>query len=147
MSAYKDEKTETWYAYFRYTDWTGERKQKMKRGFPTRREALEWERSFLQKSAADLSMSFEDFVTVYMTDMKNRIREHTWMTKETIIRTKLMPYFGNKKMNEIQTKDIIAWQNEMLASGGGDDKGYSPTYLKTMHNQLSAILNHPVFYS
>jgi len=144
MTAYKDDKTNTWLAYFRYTDWTGERKQKMKRGFPTKREALAWERSFLEKKAADLSMSFEDFVVVYIGDMKNRIREHTWMTKENIIRTKLLPYFGKKKMNEIQTKDVIAWQNEMLASGGSGGKGYSPTYLKTIHNQLSAILNHAV---
>ncbi|MCL2438132.1 MAG: site-specific integrase [Coriobacteriia bacterium] len=144
MTAYKDDKTTTWLAYFRYTDWTGERKQKMKRGFPTKREALAWERSFLEKKAADLSMSFEDFVAVYTCDMKNRIREHTWMTKENIIRTKLLPYFGKKKMSEIQTKDVIAWQNEMLASGGSGGKGYSPTYLKTIHNQLSAILNHAV---
>ena len=144
MSAYKDEKTDTWYVYFRFTDWTGERKQKMKRGFPTRREALEWERSFLQKSAADLSMTFEDFIVIYSGDIKTRIRENTWMTKENIIQTKLLPFFGMKKMNEIQTKDVIAWQNEMLTSGSGNGKGYSPTYLKTMHNQLSAILNHAV---
>ena len=144
MSAYKDTKTGSWYAYFRYTDWTGVRKQKMKRGFPTRREALEWERSFLQHNTADLSMSFEDFIAVYKDDTRSRIREHTWMTKENIIHTKLLPYFGKKKMNEIQTKDVIAWQNEMLASGGISGKGYSPTYLKTIHNQLSAILNHAV---
>lgn len=56
MSAYKDEKTYTWYAYFRYMDWTGARKQKMKRGFATKREALAYERSFLEQKAADLSM-------------------------------------------------------------------------------------------
>lgn len=117
MSAYKDAKTNTWFAYLRYTDWTGERKQKMKRGFPTKREALSWERSFLEQKSADLSMTFEDFVTVYTGDMRSRIREHTWMTKETIIRTKLLPYFGKKKMSEIQTKDVIAWQNEMLSFG------------------------------
>jgi integrase len=116
----------------------------MKRGFSTKREALEWERSFLQQKAADLSMTFEDFVIVYNADTRNRIREHTWMTKETLIRTKLLPFFGKKKMNEIQTKDVIAWQNEMLAFGGADGKAYSLTYLKTMHNQLSAILNHAV---
>lgn len=144
MSAYKDDKTNTWYAYLRYTDWTGDRKQKMKRGFPTKREALAWERSFLEQKAADLSMLFEDFIVVYTTDMKSRIREHTWMTKNHIIQTKLLPYFGKKKVCEIQTKDVIAWQNEMLASGGANGKGYSLTYLKTLHNQLSAILNHAV---
>ena len=144
MSAYKDDKTSSWYAYFRYTDWTGERKQKMKRGFSTKREALEWEREFLQKAAADLSMSFESFVELYIKDMRSRIREHTWQTKENIIQKKLLPFFGRKKMNEIQTKDVIAWQNEMLGYRDAKGKGYSDTYLKTLHNQLSAILNHAV---
>jgi integrase len=144
MSAYKDEKTGAWYAYFRYTDWTGERKQKMKRGFPTKREALEWEREFLQKAAADLAMTFDSFVELYIKDMHSRIREHTWQTKKNIIEKKLFPYFGNKKMNEIQTKDIIAWQNAMLEYRNAKGKGYSDTYLKTLHNQLSAILNHAV---
>jgi integrase len=47
-------------------------------------------------------------------------------------------------MNEIQTKDIITWQNEMIAYRDKNDKGYSDTYLKTLHNQLSAILNHAI---
>jgi len=144
MSAYKDDKTGAWYAYFRYTDWTGERKQKMKRGFPTKRAALDWEREFLQKTAADLSMTFESFVELYIKDMRGRIREHTWQTKENIIQKKLIPFFGRKKMNEIQTKDVIAWQNEMLAYRDAKGKGFSDTYLKTLHNQLSAVLNHAV---
>jgi len=144
MPAYKDDKTGTWYTYFRYSNWTGERKQKMKRGFPTKREALEWERTFLQKTAADLSMAFESFVEIYTSDMRSRIREHTWQTKENIIQKKLIPFFGKKKMNDIQTKDVIAWQNEMLSYRDAKGKGYSDTYLKTLHNQLSAILNHAV---
>ena len=45
MPAYKD-KNGTWYVMARYTDWTGEKKQKCQRGFITRREALEWEAQF-----------------------------------------------------------------------------------------------------
>ena len=43
MPAYKNKDTGTWYVVTQYTDWTGERKQKCKRGVSTRREALEWE--------------------------------------------------------------------------------------------------------
>ena len=56
MSAYKDEKKGTWYAYFRFTDWKGERKQKLKRGFATKREALNWEQVFLQQKSSDMDM-------------------------------------------------------------------------------------------
>ena len=144
MPAYKDEKQGTWFASFYYQNWKGERTKKMKRGFPAKREALAWEREFLQKAAADLSMSFESFVELYINDMKNRIRDHTWQTKGNIIQKKLLPYFGKKKMYEIHTRDVIAWQNEMMSYRDKNGKGYSDTYLKTLHNQLSAILNHAV---
>ena len=84
MPAYKDKAKGTWYASFYYEDWTGKKVKKMKRGFPTKREALEWERTFLQQQTADLEMTFENFVAVYVADMKGRIKENTWGTTEHI---------------------------------------------------------------
>ena len=147
MPAYKDKAKGTWYASFYYEDWTGKKVKKMKRGFPTKREALEWERTFLQQQTADLEMTFENFVAVYVADMKGRIKENTWGTKEHILYKKLVPYFGKRKMCDIHSKEVIAWQNEMLGYRDKNGKAYSPTYLKTLHGQLSAILNHAVrFY-
>lgn len=147
MSVYKDEKTNTWKAYYRYTDWQGKVHQTTKRGFSTKSEALAWEREQKIKVEADLDMSFESFVDIYTVDMKNRIKENTWHTKEHIMRTKILPYFGQRKISDIQPKDIIAWQNEMIKSTNKQGKPYSPVYLKTLHNQLSAIFNHAVrFY-
>ena len=51
-------------------------------------------------------MTFESFIDTYTADMKNRLKENTWHTKEHIIRTKLLPYFAKRKMNTIQPKDI-----------------------------------------
>ena len=147
MAVYKEAKTNTWKVYYRYTDWQGNRKQTTKRGFATKREAQAWEREQLSKVQADLDMSFASFVDTYTVDMKNRIKENTWHTKEHIIRTKILPYFGKRKINEIQPKDIIAWQNEMIKGKDKNGKPYSSVYLKTLHNQLSAIFNHAVkFY-
>lgn len=131
----------------RYQDWTGERKQKCKRGFATKREAQEWERSFQMQTSGDLDMTFEAFTELYTKDMKPRLKENTWLTKENIIQKKILPYFGKRKISEITTKDVIAWQNELLAYRDEKRKPYSATYLKTLHNQLSAIFNHAVrFY-
>ncbi len=47
MKAKKDTKTGKWYIRFRYTDWQGKRRESMKRGFETKREAEEWLHSFL----------------------------------------------------------------------------------------------------
>jgi len=147
MPAYKDEKTGKWYAAFYFTNWKGVKEKKMKRGFVKKADALEWEREFLQQKNADLTMTFEAFVEIYMSDMKNRIREHTWQTKISIIESKVLPYFKDKKMCEIAPKDIIQWQNEMLKLKTPSNKPFSATYLKTLHNQVSAIFNHAVrFY-
>ena len=144
MPAYKDKAKGTWYASFYYEDWTGKKVKKMKRGFPTKREALEWERTFLQQQTADLEMTFENFVAVYVADMKGRIKENTWGTKEHILYKKLVPYFGKRKMCDIHSKEVMAWQNEMLNYRDEKGKPYSPVYLKTLHNQLSAVFNHAV---
>ena len=147
MAAFKNESNGTWYTMFRYTDWRGERKQKCKRGFSTKREALDWEREFLQQQTADMDMTFAAFVELYCRDMKTRLRLNTWQTKEHIIQKKLLPYFGSKRMSEIVAKDIIQWQNEMMNLRSKDGKPFSATYLKTLHNQISAIFNHAVrFY-
>ena len=144
MAVYRE--GNTWRAVYRYTDWQGQRKQTQKRGFQTKREALAWEREQLNKVKADLDMNFSSFVELYSEDMKSRIKENTWHTKEHILRTKILPYFGNRKICEIQPKDVIAWQNEMINARDDNGKAYSPVYLKTLHNQLSAVFNHAVKY-
>ena len=53
MAVYKDNKTNTWRVVYRIPDWKGGTKQSQKRGFPTKREALAWEREFLNKTQAD----------------------------------------------------------------------------------------------
>ena len=85
MAAFKDKKNGTWYVQFRYTDWTGDRQQKLKRGFATKREAQEWEREFLRTKRADPDMSFESFVKLYEQDIKPKIRLNTWLSISAIV--------------------------------------------------------------
>lgn len=147
MAAYKDEQRGTWYVSFHYYDWTGKNCRKVKRGFKTKREATEWEHHFRMKEAADLDMTFGEFVQAYTRDMKPKLKHNTWLTKEHILRTKLLPYFENKKMCDIRAKDIIQWQNEQISYRDEKGKPYAPTYLKTLQSELSALFNHAVrFY-
>lgn len=148
MAAYKDEARGTWYVSFHYNDWTGKNKRKLKRGFRTRKEALEYEQKFLLQQATNLDMRFEDFYKLYEEDLKPKLKLNTWRTKDVIFQKKLIPYFKDKKMNEISPADIIKWQNEMIKKRQADGKPYKPTYLKTMQSELSAIFNHAVrFYN
>ena len=127
-----------------YKDLTGERKQKTKRGFAKKSEALEWERNFKLKENQSISMSFQSFVDIYLTDLEPRIKRNTFLTKKHIIETKILPYFGKMKLDDIRTSDVIQWQNEIMKLKKDNGKLFSQTYLKTIHNQLSAILNYAV---
>lgn len=145
MAVYKD--GDKWRVIYRYTNWQGERKQTQKRGFKTKREAQQWEREVMLKSESKLDMTFASFFEIYEADKKKRVKENTWESKSHIIRTKILPYFGNRKIAEIEPKDVIAWQSKLLGYQGENGEVYSPTYLKTIHSQLSAIFNHAVrFY-
>ena len=145
MAVYKD-KHGKWYVSVYFVDWKGERARKLKRGFGTKREAQEWERQFLNQSKEDLDMSFEAFVELYKRALKERLKRSTWLMKTSVIDQKILPYFRKKKVQEIKPTDIIAWQNVMLTWRDENGRGYSPTYLKTIHNQCSAIFNHAVRY-
>lgn len=140
MKAEKDKKTGKWLIQYRYTDWQGKRRKSTKRGFATKREAEEWLRNFLITQKADFDMKFENFWKMYCADMETRLREHTMRTKKYIVELKILPYFGDKRVNDITAADIRQWQNELIKMG------YSPTYLKTINNQLSAIFNYAVRY-
>ena len=145
MPVYKD-KNGKWKVNYRYTDYTGKSRQTTKRGFATRREAVAWEREQKLRLEASLDMTFGSFVELYITDMKIRVKENTWHTKEHIIRTKILPYFKDRKIDEIKSRDIVSWQNELLTHQKKNGELYSPTYLKSVHSQLSAIFNHAVKY-
>ena len=49
-------------------------------------------------------------------------------------------------MCNITAQQIITWQNKLIDYRDDKGKPYSPVYLKTIRNQLSAIFNHAVRY-
>lgn len=146
MSVAKDPKTGKWYSKFRYTDWTGKRVQKKKTGFIKKSDAQAWEREYLAKANMSCDMSFASMVDLYTADCQNRLRSTTQGTKDHIIRTKLLPYFGSTPINEITPIMIRNWQNQLMDGSQNGGAGYSKTYLKTINNQLSAIFNYAVKY-
>lgn len=146
MAVYKD-KNGTWYVSIRYDNWQGEHARKVKRGFQTKKEAMDWERTFLLKNAGNLDMTFEAFVELYKQNLKERLKKSTWQTKISIIDSKILPYFKRKRMTDIKVSDVVAWQNNLLNMTDSNGQRYSLVYMKTVHNQLSAIFNHAVrFY-
>lgn len=147
MSVYKDATRNSWYVKIRYTDYYGKKKQTTKRGFKTKREASEWEATEKPKRNFSLDMTFSKFYEIYEADVRHRVKETTWENKETMVKAKIIPFFGERKMIEISAKDVRHWQKEMIEYKDEKGKSYSQAYLATLHAQLSAIFNHAVkFY-
>lgn len=138
MPAYKDEKTGKWFAKFYYTNWQGIKKQKWKRGFATKKEALGFERDFLEKQSANPDITFQNLYEIYMEDMTARLKQSTLLTKKTVLQTHILPFFGNKPINEIKASDVRRWQAKLMSS----PNNYSQTYLKKINTELNSIINY-----
>lgn len=138
MPAYKDEKTGKWFAKFYYTNWQGIKKQKWKRGFATKKEALGFERDFLEKQSANPDMTFQNLYEIYMEDMAARLKQSTLLTKKAVLQTHILPFVGSKPINEIKASDVRRWQAKLMSS----PNNYSQTYLKKINTELNSIINY-----
>ena len=136
MPAYKDEKRNTWYSLFYYEDWQGVKRKKQKRGFKTKKEALDWERNFKLSANANMNMTLGAFVEIYFQDKVGELKERSVKNKRYMIEAHILPYFQDKQMNDITPSDIIQWQNIIR------EKGYEATYLRMIQNQITALFNH-----
>ena len=77
MAVYKDNATGTWRVIYRFTNWKGERKQTQKRGFATKREALDYERNYKIRQENNLDMTFGEFWKLYSENVKNYVKLNT----------------------------------------------------------------------
>lgn len=146
MAQYKDTDRNTWFCKFPYVDWTGQRRQKLKRGFPTKREAAARERDFLQLQQGSPDMTFQTLYDLYMEDIRPRIKESSYEMKEGVINNWVLPYFKDKPISAITASDIRKWQSVILSHKSKQEKGFSATYARNIDRQLVAILNYAVKY-
>lgn len=152
MPVYKDDnaKTNKWFVKFNYTDMFGNHKQKKKRGFRTKKEALEWEQTFALKANGSPDMLFNDFVDIYLDDISKRVKPQTIRNKRIYLKNHILPYFGNMKLTDIKPLHIRKWQNDYLLAYKTKRKNTPLTKqtLKTIQEHLSSIFNYAVkFYN
>ncbi len=142
MAAFKDGKK--WEVRF-YYNYNGKRKQKHKRGFSTKKEALEWEREFLLESNFSMNMKFKSLYSLYMKDMKHRIKEGTYLKKENIFENRILPYFEDMEVSQISAAVIRRFQNKLISAvNDKTNKEYSGRYIKNINSELAAIFNYAV---
>lgn len=117
MAAYKDEKTNTWMARFYYTDWKGIRKQKKKRGFVKKKDALAYETDFIAKSQQNPHMTLQMLSEEFLADYKIRRSPNSYKLIETNLRLHILPSLGKIAIEDITPLTIRTWQNKLSESG------------------------------
>ena len=140
MPQYKDDTRGTWYCKFYYKDWTGKRRQKLKRGFSTKREAAAWERSFLEQQQGSPDMTFQTLFNLYLTDLSVHVRKSTYRTRACVIEKHILPFWKEKRLNEITAADVRNWQSEIKKTSLGEHTQYAA------NNYLSGMFNFAVKY-
>ena len=94
MPAYKDKERNTWYSSFKYKDWSGKSRSKIKRGFATKKEAQNWESQFKLRESHELDMRFDEFYKLYLEYCEKRFKINTVRTKDQIFSFHILPFFG-----------------------------------------------------
>ena len=108
----------------------------MKRGFKTKRDALNYENEFRASVAVEPDMQMDKFIDIYFSDKRNELKESSMRNKRHMMNKHILPYFGPRKLNEITPADIIQWQKII------QEENLSKTYERMIQNQINALFNH-----
>lgn len=149
MPAYREDNG-TWTSKFKYRDWRGEKRQKTKRGFERKKDALDFEAEFKATLVHSADIPFTALVKNYLGDLtkNHKIEITTAERKQRAFDKMISPYFDQKPINQISELDVLNWQTWVQQKGFDKFKGvgYAPTYLKSINNELSAMMNYAVRY-
>lgn len=140
MPAYFDEKKRTWYTKFYYKDFTGKRKQKMKRGFSRKTDALTYEREFLLRLSGSADVTFKTLREAYVEYKQHRVKASTLRNLEYCLTGQIAPYFDDKQIRDISPTDVLSWQNELINSGRKE------TTINKINSRLIDVFNYAVKY-
>ena len=147
MSVQKMKNGKSWYVYIRYKDWAGKTVQHKKEGFTKKADAKEYEQEFLAKLNGSSDLTVKSLWELYIEDCKARLKPTTMANKEWLFTHHVLPYLGNLTASEVSPSAIRKWQNKLLSTTQENGKKYSPTYLKTVNNQVSAMFNYGIKYA
>ncbi len=129
---------------------TKKSEQLSKRGFATKREAKEYETEFmanLSKGIATVSprARFTDVYEAYCHHVEGKeLSPDTIDTKDSAIKKYILPFFSPFSMSEITENLCIEWKEYMLRQIKKNGEPLADTYLRSINNQLNAILNYAV---
>lgn len=142
MPVYQNKKTKLW-KFRTYTeDLYGQRRQFQKSGFRTKKEAIQAEMEFINKSKNSCcNISFGELWEIYEKHIELKLKYNSYRTIKTRVEKHILPYFKDYKLEKINAAVYTRWQKIM------EDKGYSYKYKSSMHGAIRTMLNYAIkFY-
>jgi integrase len=138
MPVYKDEARKTWYFKVRYKDMYGRNKQKLKRGFKKRGEAILAEAEFL----SSIKDAFTDNITLDEV-FKHNIAYKTYKPKTVRRRTNeyklhIQPLFGHLKIKDINVQHVIEFKSKL------ENNFKSLNSARTVYSNFKVLINHSI---
>ena len=140
MATYKDQKSGKWYCKFYYTNWQGQKKQKLKRGFERKKDSQEWERLFLEQFSKNPDITFASLYSKYKRFKENRVKPSTFENQCNAIELHILPYFKDWIVSDISPSDIAEWQNQLL------EKKFSASHTRQINAYLRMLFKYAVDY-
>lgn len=138
MPCYKDNVRGTYFVKTYYTNWQGEKKQKLKRGFKLQRDAKEWERNFLEQFATSPDITFQSLYDKYKRFKENRVKASTLETQCNAIDLHILPYFKDRIVSDITPEDVAEWQTQLL------EKKFSASHTRQINAYLRMLFKYAV---
>lgn len=81
---------------------------------------------------------------VYLPWAKRTLQASSLTVKTAAVRKFVLPYLGSLPLSDITEKTVDDWHTTLSELRKDDGSPYSATYLRTIHNQLTAILEKAV---
>ncbi|KEF40165.1 site-specific recombinase XerD [Schinkia azotoformans MEV2011] len=138
MPVYKDKERKTWYYKVRYKDMYGRNKQKLKRGFKGRKEAILAEAEFL----SSIQNAFTDEVTfdeIFEHNIKHKkLKEKTIRRRRNEYNRHIKPFFGHMKVKDVNVQHVMDFKTNL------ENHFESLNSARTVFSNFKILINHAV---
>lgn len=135
----KGEFTGNWIARFTIKKSNNTTQRIFKRGFKTRKEALEYERETILNNSQGCNIPFKNVLNQFLEYKKARVKENTFNNIKSI--AKHFEYFNNMIVSEITSQTIMDYQNELLKN-----TNVKNSFKKIVNSKLKEVFTYCIKY-
>jgi integrase len=120
---------------------TGQRRQRQKGGFATRKAAEEGLTDLLGEIRTDVvagtgTIKLEDWLTEWLAAVKPSLRPSTYSLYSTAVTSWITPRIGALKLAEVTPQVVQRLYTDLATSGGRSGQGLSPRSVRLAHQVL-----------